>query len=87
MSGPGGCIRSSQSDPGFPGRRHLDHRRGGRSSVDGTTKVYQYPDTTNPIMTFSGVTLGNMSLKSGYMSLQSESQPVQFRKVDLMELP
>ena len=38
-------------------------------------------------MTFSGVTLGNMSLKSGYMSLQSEGQPVQFRKVELMELP
>jgi hypothetical protein len=56
--------------------------------VNGDTKVFQYPNTTTPALTFSGAkTSSGQPLTSGYISLQSESQPCEFRKVELMELP
>jgi hypothetical protein len=55
--------------------------------VKGTTKIYQYPDTTKPVLTFAGVTYAGKLVTGGYISIQSESQPCKFRKVELMELP
>jgi hypothetical protein len=55
--------------------------------VKGTTKIYQYPDTTKPVLTFAGVTYAGKLVTGGYISIQSESQPCEFRKIELMELP
>jgi hypothetical protein len=86
VNGPGGCIRSSQSSADFqPAANWVTVEA--EVQGNGTTRVFQLPQTTNPIMTFSGVMLGGQSITKGYLSLQSESQPIQFRKVELMELP
>jgi hypothetical protein len=56
--------------------------------VTGDTKIFQYPNMTTPALTFSGPKTGDgKPLTDGYLSLQSESQPCEFRKVELMELP
>jgi hypothetical protein len=55
--------------------------------VNGDTKVYQYPNTTTPVLTFSGPTWNGQALTNGWISIQSESQPCEFRKIELMELP
>jgi hypothetical protein len=55
--------------------------------VNSDTRIYQYPDTTKPVLVFNGVMYGGKPVTTGYVSLQSESQPVEFRKVELMELP
>jgi hypothetical protein len=58
--------------------------------VNGDTKVYQTTSTdknTAPILTFSGPTWNNQAMAGGYLSLQSEGHPVNFRNIRLMELP
>jgi len=55
--------------------------------VKGTTKIFQYPDTAKPVLTFSGVMYAGKAVTGGYISLQSESQPCEFRKIELMQLP
>ena len=61
----------------------------------GMTKVWTYapdgkPDLAKPIETVTGVTYNGTPLTAGYMgyiSLQSESQPCEFKNVQLIELP
>jgi len=61
----------------------------------GMTTVYAYApggkrDTAKPIETVSGVTYNGTQLSAGYMgyiSLQSESQPCEFKDIQLIELP
>jgi|GEM_PF-3030944 len=85
VTGPGGCFKSSQASADFqPAANWVTVEADVQGA--GTTSVYQHPDTTKAIMTFSGVTLGSQKLTSGYLSLQSESQPIQFRKIELMDL-
>jgi hypothetical protein len=55
--------------------------------VNGVTNVYQYPDMTKPVFTMSGPTYKGQPVLGGYLSLQSESQPVEFKDVQLKELP
>jgi hypothetical protein len=55
--------------------------------VNGDTKVYQYPDKTKAVLTMSGPMYQGKPVTSGYLSLQSESQPLEFKDVELMELP
>jgi Domain of Unknown Function (DUF1080) len=55
--------------------------------VTGDTKVFQYPNKTTPIITMSGPTYQGKAVTGGYLSLQSESQPLEFKDVELMELP
>jgi Domain of Unknown Function (DUF1080) len=55
--------------------------------VKGDTKVFQYPDMTTPVITMSGPVYDGKDVTAGYLSLQSESQPVEFKDVELMELP
>jgi hypothetical protein len=61
-------------------------------SATGTTNIYQYgQDGTKPatpIQSFAApIKTGGQTLTSAWMSLQSESQPITFRKVELIELP
>lgn len=55
--------------------------------VNDVTKVFQLPDTTKPVFTMSGPTYNNQPVTGGYLALQSESQPIEFKDVLLMELP
>jgi hypothetical protein len=58
--------------------------------VNGDTKVYQTTATDMnpaPIRTFSGPTWNGQAMTDGYLSLQSEGHPINFRNIRLMELP
>jgi Protein of unknown function (DUF1595)/Protein of unknown function (DUF1587) len=54
--------------------------------VTGDTKVYQYPEMTNPVLTFSGTKYKGQPVTGGYLALQSESQPVEFKDIQLKEM-
>jgi hypothetical protein len=58
--------------------------------VNGDTKVYQTTATDMnpaPILTFSGPTWNGQAMTGGYLSLQSEGHPINYRNIRLMELP
>ncbi len=55
--------------------------------VTGDTKVFQYPNKTTPIITMSGPMYNGKAVTGGYLSLQSESQPLEFKDIELIELP
>jgi hypothetical protein len=55
--------------------------------VEGDTKVYQYPDKTNPVLTIAGPMYQGKPVTGGYLSLQSESQPIEYKDIELKELP
>jgi hypothetical protein len=55
--------------------------------VNGETKAYQYPDKTKALLTMSGPTYQGKAVLDGYLALQSESQPLEFKDIELMELP
>lgn len=55
--------------------------------VSGDTKVFQYPNMTTPVLTFSGPVYNGQAVTGGYIALQSESQPVEFKDIELKELP
>jgi len=54
--------------------------------VKGDTKVFQYPNMTTPILTIAGPVYQGKDVVDGYLGLQSESQPLEFKDVELMEL-
>jgi hypothetical protein len=54
--------------------------------VKGDTKVFQYPNMTTPVITMSGPVYQNKDVLDGYLSLQSESQPLEYKDIELMEL-
>ena len=55
------------------------------------TKVYAYPprmpDRTKPIEIVTGAKYQSMAVSGGYLSIQSESQPCEFKDIQLIELP
>lgn len=57
----------------------------------GDTKVYAYPpgqpDRTKPIETVTGPKYMGMAVTNGYLSIQSERQPCEFKDIQLIELP
>lgn len=55
--------------------------------VAGDTKIFQHPNLTTPVLTISGPTYNGQPVISGYLALQSESQPVEFKDIELKELP
>ena len=55
--------------------------------VKDVTKVFQFPDSTKPVFTMSGPMYNNQPVTGGYLSLQSESQPIEFKDILLKELP
>jgi hypothetical protein len=55
--------------------------------IAGDTKIYQHPNLTTPVLTISGPRYQNQAVTGGYLALQSESQPVEFKDVELKELP
>jgi len=58
--------------------------------VSGDTKVYQtYPLGSEPVLalTLSGPIWNGKPMTGGYLSLQSESQPCEFKDIQLKELP
>lgn len=55
--------------------------------VNGVTKVFQLPDTTKPVFTMSGPTYNNQPVTGGFLSLQSESQPIEFKDILLKDPP
>jgi hypothetical protein len=54
--------------------------------VSGETKIYQHPETTTPVLSISGPMYNNQPVLGGYMAIQSESQPVEFKDIELKEL-
>lgn len=93
INAPGGCFTSTQNASDFQAagtwttvEADVD------GSPTGVTKIYQYTQDgmkpATPIQTFTGpVKTGGQTVSSGWVSLQSESQPCTFRKIELMELP
>jgi hypothetical protein len=94
ISGSGGCFKSTQNASDFKTQNAAATWVTVEADVSttGTTSIYQYtPDGMKPastIQTFVGpVKAGGQTVTSGWFSLQSESQPVEFRKIELMETP
>jgi hypothetical protein len=93
ITGPGGCFASTQNQNDLQAaatwttvEAEVD------GSPTGVTKIYQYAQDgtkpATPIQTFTGpVKTGGQTVNGGWISFQSESQPITFRKIDLMELP
>ncbi len=55
--------------------------------VNDVTKVYQWPDSTKPVFTMNGPMYNKQPVTGGFLSLQSESQPCEFKDILLKELP
>jgi Domain of Unknown Function (DUF1080) len=55
--------------------------------ADGETKVYQHPDVTKPVLSFSGPRYKGQAVTGGYLAFQSESQPIEYKDIELKELP
>jgi Domain of Unknown Function (DUF1080) len=55
--------------------------------ITGDTKVYQWPDTTNPVLIMSKPMYAGKAVTGGYLALQSEGQPIVFKDILLKELP
>jgi len=93
ITGPGSCFASTQNASDFqPAATWTTVEADVDGSATGVTKIYQYTQDgmkpATPIQTFTGpVKTGGQTVNSGWVSLQSESQPCTFRKVELMELP
>jgi len=93
ITGPGGCIVSTQNASDFQAAATWTTVEADvDGSPTGVTKIYQYTQDgmkpATPIQTFTGpVKTGGQTVSSGWVSLQSESQPCTFRKIELMELP
>jgi hypothetical protein len=93
INGPGGCFASTQSPSDFQAAATWTTVEADvDGSPTGVTKIYQYTQDgmkpATPIQTFTGpVKTGGQTVSSGWISLQSESQPCTFRKIELMELP
>jgi hypothetical protein len=56
-------------------------------SVEGETKVYQHPDLTDAVLTISGPRYNGQPVTGGYLALQSESQPIEYKDIEIKELP
>lgn len=55
--------------------------------VNDVAKVFQLPDSTNPVFTMSGPMCNDKSVTGRFLSLQSESQPLEFKDILLKSLP
>ncbi len=55
--------------------------------VNDVTRVFQFPDSTKPVFTMSGPKYNGQPVKGGYLTLQSESHPIEFKDILLKELP
>jgi hypothetical protein len=91
INGPGGCLVSTQALADFQLAATWTTVEADVTGA-GVTNIYQYTQDgmkpANPIQTFSApVKTGGTTVTSGWVALQSESQPITFRKVELMELP
>jgi len=89
-----GCVKSTQNPSDFKTQNAAATWVTVEADVSstGTTNIYQYtPDGMKPastIQTFTApVKTGGQTLTSGWISLQAESQPLEFRKIELMEMP
>jgi hypothetical protein len=82
---PGGNCFDSKSGPARPAAEWTTVEA--EVSVAGDTKVYQHPDLTTPVLTISGPMYGGQPVLGGYLALQSESQPLEFKDIELKVLP
>jgi hypothetical protein len=82
---PGGNCFDSTSGPARPAAEWTTVEA--EVHVAGDTKVYQHPDLTTPVLTISGPIYGGKPVLGGYLALQSESQPLEFKDIELKELP
>jgi hypothetical protein len=82
---PGGNCFDSKSGPARPAAEWTTVEA--EVSVEGDTKVYQHPDLTTPVLTISGPIHGGQPVLGGYLALQSESQPLEFKDIELKEMP
>jgi hypothetical protein len=93
ITGPGGCFASTQASKDLQPAGSWTTVEAD-VSVTGTTKIYQYamPDDAmppaTPIQTFNApVKTGGQTVTGGWLSLQSESQPCEFSRIELKETP
>ncbi len=82
---PGGNCHDSKSGPALPAGDWVTVEA--EVLVDGVTKVYQHPDLTTPVLTVSGPVYQDKPVTGGYLSLQSESQPIEYKDIEIKELP
>jgi hypothetical protein len=89
ITGPGGCFASTQASKDLQPAGNWTTVEADVSST-GTTKIYQYamPDDAMPpattIQTFAApVKTGGQTVTGGWLSLQSESQPIEFSRIEL----
>jgi hypothetical protein len=82
---PGGNCHDSKSGPAKPASEWVTVEA--EVSVSGETKVFQHPDLTTPVLTLSGPMYQGEAVTGGYLALQSESQPLEFKDIELKELP
>lgn len=85
MQGQGSCGNNGTGVPAPPADQWVTVEA--EVSVDGETKVYQHPNLTEAVLTISGPRYQNQAVTSGYLALQSESQPLEFKDIELKELP
>jgi hypothetical protein len=83
-NGSGGGCRASKSGPAPAAGQWVTIEAEVR--VAGETKIYQHPDLTTPVLTISGPMYNNQPVTGGYLAVQSESQPVEYKDIELKEL-
>lgn len=83
-NGSGGGCKASKSGAAPPADQWVTVEA--EVHVEGDTKVYQYPNMTEPVLVISGPTYNNQKVMGGYLALQSESQPVEYKDIELKEL-
>jgi len=96
LTTPNGNCHDSKSGPARAANEWVTIEA--EVNVTGDTKVFQHalPDATpaakdlalmTPILTISGPMYQGQPVTGGYLALQSESQPLEFKDIELKELP
>jgi hypothetical protein len=85
MMQPSTCGNNGSGDPLPPANQWVTVEA--EVSVEGETKVYQHPNLTDPVLTLSGPRYNGQPVTGGYLAVQSESQPVEYKDIEIKELP
>jgi hypothetical protein len=83
-NGSGGGCKASKSGPAPTAGEWVTIEA--EVLVSGETKIFQHPEMTTPVLTISGPMYNNQPVLGGYLAIQSESQPVEFKNIELKEL-
>jgi hypothetical protein len=83
-NGSGGGCKASKSGPAPTAGEWVTIEA--EVSVSGETKIFQHPEMTTPVLSISGPMYDNQPVTGGYLAIQSESQPVEFKDIELKEM-